>query len=332
VCPRKVTIVDVARRAGVSIASVSRFLNNFPFLKEEKKRKIEQVIKELNYRPLIYARRLAGGRTNSIGLIIPGYEGIFNSFYGLEIIKGVGLALEKENIDLYLHIYWQKDNFSASLIDGVIFADVIDNREQLLRILKERVPCVVINRKMEDVRVSFVAIDNFQGAYSAVEFLIKHRNRKSAHIGGSMKVQCAKERLEGYKCALQRNNLEIREEYVKIANFSKLEAREKVKELLSLKSPPTAVFSASDDMAWEAMNCANELGVNIPKDLSIIGFDDNPICLQSNVRLTTVRQPLSRMACAGVGILRELIKKEKKFFKKIILPCELVVRDSVASI
>jgi DNA-binding LacI/PurR family transcriptional regulator len=325
----KITINDVAREAGVSIATISRFLNNPSRLKIENRKKVEEAIKKLNYKPHVYARRLAGGKLGVFGLIIPGYEGIFYSFYAMEIIRGVGFSLEKMNIDLHLHIFWNRDRFNTSLVDGVIFADIIGNEKQLKRILKEKIPCVVINKRIEEPDLSFVAIDNFKGAYQAVEFLIQYNHKKIAHLVGDLKTQCAQERLQGYKSALEKNNIPIKDSYIKLTNFSRIEARKSVEELLSLSDPPTAIFAASDDMAMEVFNFAQKEGIKIPKELSIVGFDDNPMCMYESLRLTTVRQPLFKMASLGVEILKDLIEKKEVIKRKIVLSPELVVGDSV---
>ncbi len=327
--PRKVTIVDVAKEAGVSIASVSRFLNNPSILRESSRKNISQVIERLNYTPLIHAQRLAGGKLDSIGLIIPGYEEIFYSFYALEIIKGVGFAIEKKNLDLHINIFWNKDNFKFSLVDGVIFADIINNKHQLLRLLKYKVPVVVINKRIDDPEVSFIAIDNFRGAYDAVDFLVKHGHKKIAHLCGNLDVQCARERLNGYREALKKNNIPIKREYIKETEFSRVLAREALKELFSSSAPPTAIFAASDDMAQEALGFAREKGINIPHSLSVIGFDDNPHCTRDELSITTMRQPLSKMAHTAVGMLKNLIDGKDTSIHRIVLSPELVIRDTV---
>ena len=326
----KITIKDVAKKAGVSIATVSRFINNSS-LKEENRAKIEKAIKELNYHPLIYARRLAGGKLNSFGLIIPGYEGIFYSFYALEIIREIAASLSQRSIDLHLHVFWNKDNFNNSLVDGVIMADVIGNEKQLQRFMKEEVPLVVINKNLGDSEVSYVAVNNFKGAYEATEFLIHHGHKKIAHLAGDLKVQCAQERLEGYKSALAKNGIKERENYIKITNFSRKDARAKLEELFSGKEVPTAVFCCSDDIASEVLNFAEENNIKVPKALSVIGFDDNPHCLYGNLMLTTVRQPLKAMANQAVRILKDHAEG-KNDHRKVILDTEIIIRDTVSFI
>ena len=323
----KITIKDVARQAGVSIATVSRFLNNTS-LKEENRQRIEKVIKEFKYQPSLYARRLAGGKLDTFGLIIPGYEGVFYSFYALEIIREIAFSLGIKSIDLHLNIFWNKDNFKTSLVDGVILADIIGNEKQLKRLIKEEIPLVVINRKIENFDVNCVAINNFKGAYEATEFLIHHGHKYVAHLAGDMRVQCAQERTQGYYSALKKNGIVLPKVYCKITNFSRKEAWAKLEELFSLKVPPTAIFCCSDEVASEVLNFAEEKRMDVPKDLSVIGFDDNPHCLFGNLMLTTVRQPLKTMVQQAVKILKENIEN-KKPSQKIVLDTELIIRDTV---
>ena len=323
----KVTIEEVARLAGVSVASVSRFLNKPELITEKKRKSIAKAVKELNYKPSVYARRLAGVKLNTYGLIIPGYEGIFYSFYALEIIRSITLALERKDIDLHVHIFWGKDHFRSSLVDGVIFADIIGNESQLKRILGEGLECVVINRKIDDLKVNYVAVDNYKGAYEATEFLISHGHKNIAHLAGDLAVQCSQERILGYKQALEDNKIKVLEEYVKITNFSRFRAREKLEELFSdKKNRPTAVFCASDELALEVISFALEKNIRVPEDLSVIGFDDNPQCVYSSVALTTVKQPFVEMADKAVEILKKTAREK---VERIVLSPTLVVRESV---
>ncbi|MCF7907953.1 MAG: LacI family transcriptional regulator [Candidatus Omnitrophica bacterium] len=324
----KITIKDVARKAGVSIATVSRFINNFP-LRQENKDKVERAINELNYQPLLYARRLAGGKLNTFGLILPGYEGIFYSFYALEIIREVAASTAQNSIDLHLNIFWDKDNFQSSLVDGVIMADVIGNDQQLERLTKEEVPLIVINRRIDDPRISSISVDNFKGAYEAVEFLIHHGHKRIAHLAGDLRVQCSQERIDGYKSALVKNKIEFREDYVKSTNFSRKDAREGLDELFAkVDEAPTAIFCCSDEVASEVLSFAEEKRIEVPRSLSVIGFDDNPHCLYGNLMLTTVRQPLKAMVQQGVKILKDTID-ENKPPQKLVLDTELIIRDTV---
>jgi LacI family transcriptional regulator len=326
----KITIKDVAQKAGVSIASVSRFFNNPSLLKESSRRKIERIIKEVNYQPFIYARRLAGGKLGVFSLVIPGYEGLFYSYYAMEIIRSVAVSMAAKGVDLQLHVFWNKDSLKTSLVDGIIFSDVLGNESQMERIAKEGLPFVVMNKKLDAENVNYVAINNFKGSYDATEFLLNHGHKKIAHLAGNLHVQCAAERLDGYKNALQKNGIPVKDTYIKVTNFSRKEARERLGELFSGSEPPTAILCCSDEVAGEVITFAEENKITIPKDLSVIGFDDNPNYHWGSLALTTVRQPLSAMCAAAVDILDEAVKNKNAVVKKIVLDTELVMRDTVS--
>ncbi len=325
----KVTIKDVAKKAGVSIATVSRYINKSLRLREKNRLKIEKAIEELNYKPLVYARRLAGGRLNTFGLIIPGYEGIFYSYYALSIIREVAAALDEKGIDLHLSIYRDRDTFNSSLVDGVIVADVISNQKQLERLAQEKIPLVVINKKVSKPEVSFVAVDNYKGAFEAVEFLIDHGHKRIAHLAGDPRVQCSQQRMDGYRDALGKNKIKENSDYICITNFSRILARQKLDDLFSLKNKPTAIFCCSDEVASEVISFADEKSIKVPEELSVIGFDDNPNCSYGNLMLTTVRQPLAQMAKKAVDILQQMVEG-KVFPQHAVVDPNLVLRDTVS--
>jgi LacI family transcriptional regulator len=323
-----VTIKEVARQAGVSIATVSRVLNGSPFVKKKNKEKVMQAIDELGYKPNVFAQHLAGGKLNAVGLIIPGYEGVFYSFYAQEIIRNVGSALEDLKKDLFLHIFWDKDNFNSSYVEGVIFADVIRNEHQVARLVKEKVPCVVINKKVKELPVSFVAIDNEKGAIEAMDFLVELGHRKIAHIAGDLNTQCAVERLEGFKKVVNRSKLSIPDYFIQEGYFSRVQARRSVEFLLSQREKPTAIFCASDDMAYEVLLMLLERKIRVPEEISVVGFDDNPQYTYGPLTLTTVNQPLHELIGSALNILEGLISGELTGPEQKILSTKLVVGDS----
>lgn len=345
---KTVSIEDVARLAGVSITTVSRVINKFPSVKERNRIRVLEAVKELKFQPSVFAQRLATGKSNVVALVIPRYEGVFYSFYALELIRGIGTLCAVLKLDLLLHLTDARSTLNIKGAGGVIFADLIGNRHQLEDALAAGTPCVVINNYVEDLNVSCIAIDNEGGAFEAVNYLISLGHRKIAHITGDLITQAAAMRFEGYKRALKKNNIPFNEDYVFKTDYSRGQAREAAENLVKMKDAATAVFVASDSMALEVMTVARELGKDIPRDLSIIGFDDNPSGLDAPVALTTVRQPLIRMAEESVKELSRLMstKKEFKFnpvrnikapetqnkisngVNKILLPAEIVIRDS----
>ena len=328
-----ISINDVARQAGVSITTVSRVINKFPSVKEKNIKAVQEVIKELKYQPSVVAQRLASGKSNVVALVIPRYEGIFYSFYALELIRGIGTLCEALKLDLLLHLTDSKTSLNLRGVGGIIFADIIGNRKQVEEALEQRIPSIVLNNQVEDLKVSYVAIDNTKGAQVAVNYLVDLGHKKIAHIAGDIITQAAAQRLEGYKMALKKNNIEFHPEYVFKTDYSRGQARSAAEKMLRMQDKITAVFVASDSMALEVMAAARELDKEIPRDLSIVGFDDNPSGLYGPVALTTVRQPLVKMAQEGIKELNILISNKEKTtqIKKIILETELVIRESCQS-
>lgn len=326
-----ISIEDVAKKAGVSITTVSRVINKIGTVKEKNRVKVLNAVKELKFQPSVFAQRLATGKSNVVALVIPRYEGVFYSFYALELIRATGNLCEVFKLDLLLHLTDSHVRTPLNLkgVGGFMFSDIIGTRFQVEEAINSGIPTVVINNYVKDLPVSCVAIDNAGGAENAVNYLVSLGHKRIAHITGDVATQAAALRLEGYIQALKKNNIPVREEYILKTDYSRGQARSAAEALFKLPDTPTAVFVASDSMALEVMTLAREMGKNIPADLSIVGFDDNPSGLYGPVSLTTVRQPLIKMAEEGVKELNRLMTSKKGCpVKKIILPTELVIRES----
>ena len=329
---KTVSIEDVARLAGVSITTVSRVINKLPTVKEKHRKSVLEAVKQLNFQPSVFAQRLATGRSNVVALVIPRYEGVFYSFYALELIRGIGTLCEALKLDLLLHLTDSHSVLNLKGAGGIIFSDIIGNQRQLEDVLSAGIPCVVINHYLEDRDdINCIAVDNRSGAEEAVNYLISLGHKKIAHITGDVVTQAAAWRFEGYQRALKKHNIEFREDYVFKTNYSRGQARQASENLIGMPDleRPTAVFVASDSMALEVMAVVRERGKEVPRDLSIVGFDDNPSGLYGPVALTTVRQPLIKMAEESVKLLNTLMNpKDKLKVSRILLPTELVIRES----
>lgn len=326
---KAVSIKDVARLAGVSITTVSRVINKLPSVKDDNRRVVLDAVKQLKFQPSVFAQRLASGKSNVVALVIPRYEGIYYSFYALELIRGIGTLCEALKLDLLLHLTDSRTTLNLKGVGGIIFADIIGNRHQLEDAFNAGISCVVINNYVEDLGVTCIAIDNKSGAEEAVNYLIGLGHKKIAHIAGDQITQAAAWRLEGYELSLKKHNIELRREYIVETDYSRGQARQAAERLIGMPDPPSAVFVASDSMALEVMAVVRELGKEVPRDLSIVGFDDNPSSLYGPVALTTVRQPLIRMAEQSVKELNAFMNNRAKYkVNKILLPTELVTRES----
>jgi DNA-binding LacI/PurR family transcriptional regulator len=323
-------IRDVAREAGVSIATVSRVVNKLGTVKKHNKEKVDLAIQKLKFKPNMSAQRLASKRSNNaIGLVIPRYADVFHSFYALQILQGIGVSVERMKMDLLLHVTNEDTFLNLSSVQGVIFSDIINNEEQVDDVIEAGLPCVIMNYSTKDLPVSCISIDNFNAGIDAVEYLIKLGHTRIATITGALKTQVAIDRLNGYLTALEKHKIEERKDYIKYGDFGRESARGLTKELIKMKTPPTAIFAASDEMAVGAIQMCLENGVAVPGDMSVIGFDDNPIALNySPLPLTTIRQPLQDMAITATRTLSEIIQKKIKGNKRVTLSTELVERGS----
>lgn len=325
---RKINIGQVAKAARVSTTTVSRVINAVPTVSEENRRRVLQAIQRLRYHPNPSAQRLASGKTNAVGIIIPRFEGIFHSYYALQVIKGIGITAERLQRDLLLHVTDGKRFFNTSSVEGVVFVDITGCEALLERTLDEGVPTVVLNYYVEDLPVSCVAIDNRTAAARVVDYLVRLGHRDIATITGDLKTQAGLDRLDGFVKAMKAHQLRVKDSYVRFGDFGLPSARAASGALLELKDRPTAVFVGSDDMALEVVNVALAKGLRVPEDLSVVGFDDNPIAAHARVPLTTVRQPLSEMGRQGLEVLFQQARGKKQSPTKLLLPTELIERQS----
>src|SRR3989338_3503165 len=191
-------------------------------------------------------------------------------------------------------------------------------------------PCLIINNKVNDLDVSYIAVDNKLGGKIAADYLISLGHTHIATVTGNLNTQAGLHRFEGFAKFLKESNVALPEEYVYKGDYSRRCARKACEEFLRLPQPPTAIFAASDEMALEIIAVIMEHGLKIPEDVSVIGFDDNPACLFGPVALTTIKQPLFKMAEDSVYQLNALIAGKGNVKKKTVLAPELVIRESCA--
>ena len=219
---------------------------------------------------------------------------------------------------------------SPEYIDGILFADINSDRQQLKKILARKAPCMVLNNSFEKEPVNSIAINNEKSAIDVIEYLVKLGHKKIATIAGDLSTESGKKRLEGFKSAVKSNGLRLSTNYITVGHYLRSPAKKAMEHLLSLKDPPTAIFCASDVMAMEAMDVAKKKGLKIPDDISIVGFDDNPLCSYSPVALTTVWQPIAEMGRMGVELLNQIVSGKKREPQKVLLKTKLIERKSCA--
>jgi len=329
--PKKISIEDVARRAKVSITTVSRVINKVPSVSKKNRAKVEEAIAALKYKPDVSAQRLASGLNNAVGLVMPGYAGIFHSFYAIEIIRGVGHACETLHLDLVFHITNGFNPLNMNSVGGVIFADIIENRRQVEAALEAGIPCMVINNIVDDLDVNYIGIDNVAGGRIAADYLMSLGHRHIAMVTGNLQTQSGAHRLEGFKQVMEKQGI-FDPQFVIEGDYSRRSARLAAEKLLALPQKPTAIFASSDDMALEIIAYLIEKGLRVPDDISVIGFDDNPSCLFGPVALTSIKQSLFQMAEYSVQYLNNIVSGKRKAPVQVVLTPQLVVRDSCGSL
>ena len=324
-------ILDVALKAGVSIATVSRVVNKSDHkVNPTTRERVQEAIRELDYRPNALAKGLLMKKTMTIGIIIPD---ISNPYYA-EIVRGIqdtadqaGYAVLIHNTDgkqerIIRHIYILREKS----VDGVIFCGGIINGYETLSILKELKERVVVVGRHE-VDFPAVMVDNMGGATQAVEHLIDLGHRLIGCIGGPDGSPTAVDRLTGYRNALAQNGIALDERLVKRGTWSPESGYLLARELLAGPERPTAVFSANDQMAFGVIKAAREMGLNVPKDLAVVGFDNVPPGSYFDPPLTTVEIPMYDIGVATMRMLIDLLSGEP-FEKLRLFKTKLLVRGS----
>jgi len=335
---KTITIYDVARQAGVSPSTVSRVMNSPEIVASDTCQKVMQVMKELSYIPNMIAASMPRNRMNYIGLIIPDVTNIFFS----NIIRGIQDVCEEHGYNVlvvnsddsqekegrYLKLLYSRR------VDGVIitvagYREEKYSEEELSLMKKMRM--VLIDREINGLAVPIVKVNNFGGAYSAVKYLLTMGHKKIMYLAGIEGTQTNQERRKGYLAALREAHINWKKEIG--ADFRLDTAYQKIMhhwpDLQNSDDLPTAIFAANDLMAIGALKAFTQLKVRIPKEVSIVGFDNIPFSDCTYPPLTTIAQPTYLMGQKAVETLLKLIDK-KKIKKSVELETELIERGSVS--
>lgn len=335
---RQITIKEVAERAGVSQMTVSRVLNRRDIVKESTRERVHKAIEELNYKPNLLARGLAGGKSLFIGLI---YSNPSSSYLS-ELLVGAMTKCRAEGHYLILEDYKGGDNPDdfADLIDRVkaaglsgliIGPPLSENRELINLFPKEDMPTVLITPRETFEGELSVYIDDEDAAQSMVKHLYAAGHSSIGFIKGPERYASARRRYRGYQAALKTLGLTFREDWVDEGDYTYRSGMMAADRILSRQERPTAIFASNDDMAGGAIAAALCLGLHVPEDVSIAGFDDSSIARGIWPQLTTVHQPISEMAGRAVELLTQYFNKEPgdPFIHSIRLEHSIVERDSV---
>ncbi len=333
--PAEATIRDVAKQARVSVATVSRVLNNSPAVREGTRQRVLDAIAELNYIPNPIARRLSLGRTHTIAVVLP----LFTLPSFVERLRGVQQELADNEYDLVLYSVetpQQRDEYFAKLaspsrVDGLLLISLPPSDEYAERLSHSGVPTVLVDAYHPNL--SRVIVDDVDGGYRATRHLLELGHTKIAFLSDYLETpfqQSMRQRYVGYRRALEEAGIDFRPEYHVWDTHGRPEAREMAKGLLALPDPPTAIFAASDTQAIGVMDAAREIGIRIPEQLSVIGYDG--IRDAEYVNLTTMHQPLFESGVLGARLLLASLQNDSQANapQEKVLPLELIVRKTTA--
>ncbi len=330
------TIKDVANLAGVHPSTVSRVINDDSRISEKTKNKVLLIIKKLGYTPNAIARGLKTKRTHTLGMLIPD---ITNPFFA-EIARGVEDAANKNNFNVILCNTDDKlkkertylEILRGKRVDGLILGTAHIRDKSILELEKKKFPYILLSRNIEGLDKNCVIVDDVVGGIIVTEYLIKLGHRRIAHITGPPTVRAANNRLEGYKFALEKHQIEYHEELVEEGDFRIKGGYQAMKKFLELPEPPTAIFAANDLLALGAMQAIQKKKYNIPEDFCIIGFDDIRLASFVYPPLTTIRQPMLEMGALAVKMLLKIIEEGEFNQRKIVLKPKLIIRESCRKI
>lgn len=330
------TIKDVARRVGVSTATVSHVINKTRFVSEELRRRVLEAIQELNYQPNAIARSLVKRKTHTIGIII---TDILNPFY-TAIVRGIedvtyksGYSVVLCNTDedpekeiLYIQILLEKR------IDGLIISTAFQDGPHPLLSRFKMIPLAAIVRRIQGLASDAVLGDNTGGAHKAIDHLIQLGHRRIGIISGPPGLSSGAERLEGYKNALGNHRIPFDEHWIKIGDFKRESGYSLTKEIFQKSPLPTALFVANNQMTIGALQALNELRIRIPEDISFVSFDDMEWYSFLDPPLTTVEHSPYLMGKTAGEILLQKVSHKRKNPKKVLIPSHLIIRKSTAEV
>ena len=332
-----ITIRDLAKQAGVSVATVSRVFNNYPDVSEATKEKVLALARELDFRPSAAARTLKTQRSKVIGVFFNSLmdADLMHPFFQ-EVIVGFKRAIGAAGYDMLLFTNMPPGDGDSAFVrlarhhrvDGVVVMGVDPTAPYLRRLISSGIPCMAVDIDAVGQRAGYVISDNRTGADLAVRHLHERGHRRIAIITGMLNSRPGHDRLVGYREALEGLGVAYRSEYVQDGDYSRDSGYEAANRLLQLPERPTAIFSCGDYMAIGALRAAHEQGLRVPEDVALVGFDDIQVAAMIHPSLTTVWQDKVGLGMtAGQGLVA-MIEDPDCSPPVITLPVRLIVRES----
>jgi LacI family transcriptional regulator len=332
----KVDIKSVAKEADVSIATVSRVINNNPGVREKTRKKVLKAISDLKYEVNSVASNLRQKKTNTIGIIIGNILSQFDhiiakSVEDIAYKNGYNILLTSSDNDPEKELK-QLKTLKSNRVDGIILAPTGKNVDYINRIIASGTEIVLIDRQIEGLQFDTVQVDNENGAFEAVDFLLGQGYKKIAIITGDLDTTTGKKRLDGYLNALSKSSIPKDDKLIKVGDFTNKSGNILIKELLGNVYRPEAVFVSNLDMTIGALIGIKEIGLTIPGDIGIIGFDDFELSQLLDPPITTVNQPTYKVGSTATELLIKKIEDSNLNIGDtpniISLNTNLIIRDS----
>ncbi|QFT88285.1 HTH-type transcriptional regulator DegA [Bacillus sp. THAF10] len=326
------TIEDVARLAGLSRTTVSRVINNHPYVSEKKRMLVSKAMSELGYVPNSSARSLRSQKTEMIALLIPR---VMNPFFS-ELIERMEMAAAENGYQLIIcqTKYSKKKELDylnllkTRQVDGIILSS-IQNDWNIIQPFLDYGPIVLCNEYEDEAEVPSVRLDQVYGGYISTKHLLELGHRKVAYCTGGYKSSVAMGREAGFRKALAEYNTDFIEAFVFMEAFTIEDGRRVFREILELDDKPTAIFSGGDEVAAGIISEAKRHGWKVPEDLAVVGFDNQAITELVEPTITTVNQPIDEMARKAFQVMMEKIQSKRYRHKEIFeYDLELIVRES----
>jgi len=334
VSKRRPTLAEVAGAAGVSVATVSKVLNDRADVSAETRRRVQKYLREAEYRPAGSGSLRLPELSRSIEVVVPELQ----NPYIITVLDGIITSAPADGFEVVIGRMLRPD---ASLIDpqallrsdhaGAIFITADASSASVKALDEAGFPVVVVDPlRVNDSKCISIGATNFTGGVTAAEYLLSLGHRRIGHAGGPPSVDCSHARLAGHSSALRKAGIELDETLVTHCAFAYNAGRQVARELLDRSDRPTAIFAASDEIALGVMEEARRRSIRIPQDLSVVGFDDTFLASRSSPPLTTVAQPLLEMGRVATRSLAQMISNDVVGTRHIELATRLVVRDSTA--
>ncbi len=326
------TIYDVAKEAGVSIATVSKVINETGRISEQTRKHVRAVMKELDYQPSLVASALTKKRTNTIGLMLPDLSNLFFA----EVARSVEDRAHEKGYNVVIcstdNDAGKEEKYLAWLrqkrVDGIVLATGMQSDKSVKSLLDARLPVALVARESQRLAVDTVRVDDFLGGYLAASHLAQLGHERIAVIAENLRVSSSRERVEGYKKALEEAGLPFDESLVAVSSFDIEGGKEATRRLLALDRPPTAIFACNDLLAIGCIQVGRATGRSVPSQLSVVGFDNTLIASLAEPPLTTVAQPIPDLGRHVVDLITQEIDGGKQAKQRVVLVPELVLRGS----